>query len=252
VSRRILVAVDSSEPSLAALALAAALADERDELVGAFVEDAAMLRIAEVPASRVVGYPSGTMRRVEPSMVRQELAALAARAERATNAIVRNKAMRVSFRLIQGQVAPEVIAAAEHVDFVVIGRASQLGGTHVGTNAIAIARGAPRPVLLAGTLPWSGGAVVIALGDAAIPSVARAVALLGVSAIALVVVVDGNEPARAELARLAPMKLVTARDRESALALAERANGPIVVGGATDADLVRLLARTNVPIVVSR
>jgi hypothetical protein len=253
VSRRILVAIDASGPSLMALELAAALAEERDELVGAFVEDAALIRIAEVPATRVVGYPSATMRRVDPATIRLELAALAERVEQVTRAAMAPKRVRVTFRRVTGSVAPEVIAAAEHADFVVLGRASQpLGSSHIGANAIAIARGAPGPVLFAGTAPWSGAVLVLVLGDEAIPSVVRAVELLGVRSIARVVVVDGDEPARAALSRLAPEKLVTVGDREAAVAMAARAAGPIVVGGASDADLVRLLRASAFPILVAR
>lgn len=253
MSRRILVAVDSSRPSLRALDLAAALANEADELALAFVEDASLLRIAEVPAARVVGYPSATMRRVDPSTVQRELAALAERMLREARARAAEKRVRVTLRQLRGQVAVELIAASEHADIVVLGRASQhLGDAYVGSNALAVARGARRPVLLAGSGVWSGNVTVVVLGEEAIPSAVAAVRLLGVRVVSRVVVVDGDERTRAELARLAPEKVLTVADRAEALSWAAHAGGPVVIGGATEADLTALLARTFAPILVAR
>ena len=71
-TRRILVALDASQHSLAALEAASELAEAlKAELVGIFVEDVNLLNLAGLPFVREVGYPSGAARPLDsPSMER--------------------------------------------------------------------------------------------------------------------------------------------------------------------------------------
>ncbi|MGD8821809.1 MAG: universal stress protein, partial [Anaerolineales bacterium] len=64
---RILVAVDASSHSRAALEAAAELAASLEvELVGIFVEDINLMRLAELPIAVEIETPTGQVRRIDP------------------------------------------------------------------------------------------------------------------------------------------------------------------------------------------
>ena len=86
--RRILVALDASPHSFAALEAAAHLAAHLEaELSGLYVEDENLLRGAELPITRMVGSFSGEVRPVERGDMEQQLNVQAARARRALEQI---------------------------------------------------------------------------------------------------------------------------------------------------------------------
>ncbi|RMF77434.1 MAG: universal stress protein, partial [Nitrospirae bacterium] len=81
--RRIVVAVDASADSLAAVRAAARLAEALSaELHGLFVEDANLVRLARLPFAREVRL-SAAPRRLEAAALERELRALAAQARQA-------------------------------------------------------------------------------------------------------------------------------------------------------------------------
>jgi len=120
--RRILVALDASPYSLAALEMAANLAATMEaELAGLFVEDVDLLRMADAPSAMEIAYPgeaspmSRTIMegklRAQSEQIRNTLAAAADRAQ-----------VRWSFRTVRGEVASTLLAAASQHDIVAIGR----------------------------------------------------------------------------------------------------------------------------------
>jgi nucleotide-binding universal stress UspA family protein len=148
--RRILVALDASPDSLAALDAAARLAAKMNaELQGLFVEDQELLRLAEIPLARELAYFSAagvplsreTMERKLRAQSAQIRAALAGAAERAHVAY--------SFRSVRGQVEIEVSTAAGDVDLLVLGGIGWSVGrrARIGSTALGIASGSI-PVLL--------------------------------------------------------------------------------------------------------
>jgi len=120
--RRILVALDASPYSLAALEMAANLAATLEaELAGLFVEDVDLLRMADAPWAREIAYQgeaSPTSRTVMERKLRaqsdQIRSILAEAAERAQ--------VRWSFRTVRGEVASALLAAASQHDIVAMGR----------------------------------------------------------------------------------------------------------------------------------
>lgn len=120
--RRILVALDASPYSLAALEMAANLAATLEaELAGLFVEDVDLLRMADAPSAREIAYQgeaSPTSRTVMERKLRaqsdQIRSILAEAAERAQ--------VRWSFRTVRGEVASALLAAASQHDIVAMGR----------------------------------------------------------------------------------------------------------------------------------
>ncbi len=177
---RILVALDTSAHGRAALAAAAALAAElRAELLGLFVEDANLLRLASLPFGGQAAWgPAAEDARDEERMSRA-LRAEAARLRQQMADEAERLHLRWSFQVTRGAVAREVIEAAERVDLVVMGTAGRnpMTGASLGSTARTVARLAPRSVafLRPGVTPGRPVAVFYDGSEAA----GRALALAG-------------------------------------------------------------------------
>jgi len=153
--RRILVALDTSPNSLAALDAAVNLAATLNaELLGLFVEDAALLRLAEVPCAREILYFSTAEIPLSRASMESRFKAQAEQARKALAAAARRAHVEWSFRTARGDVASEVLAAASDVDLLTMGK----GGwsldrkIHMGSTALELSTSSI-PVLL---LPESG------------------------------------------------------------------------------------------------
>lgn len=151
VFRRILVALDASPHSLAALEAAVALAaDLQAELLGLFVEDADLLRLAALPFVRELGLYSAKPRPLNEPQVERELRARARRAEQALAAMADRAQVRWSFRVVRGMISAELLAAAVEADLISLGRTgwSLAGRRRVGSTARTILSQASRPALV--------------------------------------------------------------------------------------------------------
>jgi len=164
--RRILVAVDASPHSLAALQQAAEMAARlQAELIGLFVEDINLLRLAELDMAHEFGLIGGSLAggglagtgpKVATGLAGMEnqIRALAAQARRAFELAGRRSGVPHRFRVARGQVARELIAAAEEADLLILGWAGRpllgrpLGHPRLGMTARSVATGAGRSVLL--------------------------------------------------------------------------------------------------------
>lgn len=147
--RRILVALDNSSDSLAALEAAVRLAASvRAEVVGLFVEDANLLRLAGLPFTREVRLPSAG--ELDHRGMEQQLRLLAWQARRTLREAAEAHAVEWSFRVVRGQVTPEVLAAALDADLLTLGKASRPLTRHnrLGSTARAAATEAAGSVLL--------------------------------------------------------------------------------------------------------
>jgi len=153
---RILVALDTSPHSLAALQQAAEMAARlRAELIGLFVEDINLLRLAELDFAREFPLVRGDFE-LTPGLrgMENQLRALAAQARRSFEEAGRRSGVPHRFRIARGQVTRELIAAAEEADLLILGWASQappglpLPSPRLGATARSVVRGAGRSVLL--------------------------------------------------------------------------------------------------------
>jgi nucleotide-binding universal stress UspA family protein len=149
--RRILVALDASLHSLAALEAASELADAmRAELVGIFVEDINLLHLAGLPFAREVGYLSVSDRPLDSLSMERQLRIQAEQVKQALAVVAGRRQLRWSFRVVRGQVTAELLTAAQEADLLALGRASWATTRRVRLGATArevIAR-ARLPVLL--------------------------------------------------------------------------------------------------------
>lgn len=146
---RILVAVDASPPSLAALEAAAELAASlQAELLGLYIEDINLLRAADSPFAREVGTFSGVIRELDSQRLQRQLRSQANRVRRRLSQLAERAHVRWSFRVTRGAIDAELLSAASDVDLVILGRAGWSGKRRLGSTAQAMASQAPRPALI--------------------------------------------------------------------------------------------------------
>jgi nucleotide-binding universal stress UspA family protein len=149
--RRILVALDASLHSQAALEAASELAQAlKAELIGIFVEDVNLLHLAGLPFAREVEYPSGIARPLDSPSMERGLRIQAEQARQTLAGIAARRQLQWSFRVVRGQVAAELLTAAQEADLLALGRASWASTRRVrlGATARMVVAQALRPVLL--------------------------------------------------------------------------------------------------------
>jgi nucleotide-binding universal stress UspA family protein len=200
--RRILVAIDASRQSLAALDAATRLASELEaELLGMFVEDVNLLRLAGLPFAREIGRATARARRLADVDMARALRAQAARAEQALAGAAREYNLHWSFRVARGQVAAELLHAAQESDLLALGVTyiSVVPGARFGTTLRTVMAAAPRPLLLlpAGARLRPPYVVVYDGSDAAQRALALAASLAAGSTPAVLTVLLVARPDRA-------------------------------------------------------
>ncbi len=147
--RRILIALDASPHSLAALRAAAELAAHLEaELSGLFVEDINLLRISDLPFTRQVSYYSATISRVDRQEIEQQLRAQAAYARRMLQNHAENRRVRSTFRVARGAIAEELINAAMENDLLILGKAGWSRRKRLGSTTLVMISQSPRHTLI--------------------------------------------------------------------------------------------------------
>jgi len=162
--RRVLVALDPSPHGRAALAEAIALAARQGaEIVGLFVEDEELLRVAGLPFVREFGLcdPRGRPLDLREMERRLRAQAMAMREEMEREAA--RTRITCTFQVTRGQVATEVIAAGANADVIFVGRTrEQARASRLGSTARAVLSRSRRTVFCVRHRPVSGRAVVAA------------------------------------------------------------------------------------------
>jgi nucleotide-binding universal stress UspA family protein len=146
--RRILVAVDASPHSLAALRAAVDLAERFDaELTGVYVEDINLLRMAELPFTREVRVYSSAQP-LDPQHLEQELRVQARRARQALAQSARRSNLRTSFLVRRGVVSVELLKAALEADLVILGKAGWSRRRQMGSTTRILVSQSPSSTLI--------------------------------------------------------------------------------------------------------
>ena len=148
--RHILVALDASTHSLAAVEAAADLAAAMQaEMEGLFIEDINLIRLASLPCTREVRH-TASLASLDLEQMERALKAQAAEARQALAAAARRAHVQWSFHVARGRVAHEVLAAAAAADLVTLGKLgrSRSPQARLGSTVLRVLAGAPVALLL--------------------------------------------------------------------------------------------------------
>lgn len=147
--RRILLALDASSHSRAGLRAAVRLAAPTGaELVGIFVHDIALLRLAGLAGATEIDALSAEARAVERARLERQMEALARRARRALAREADRREVRWSFRTARGRVAAELRTAAGEADLLILGVRGWFPGRGPGSTVRALLADPATPVLV--------------------------------------------------------------------------------------------------------
>ncbi|MCR8913383.1 universal stress protein [Marinobacter panjinensis] len=148
---RVLVLIDGSRMSYAALEAAADIAGKRGaDILGVFVEELNLVRSAGYGFSREVGSVSGISRPFDPGILEQRMRRLADHARAALAGAVKQRGGKAALSIARGRVIDEVLAIAGPDDLLVLGRTgwSSPAGARLGSTARGLIRQSPGQVLL--------------------------------------------------------------------------------------------------------
>lgn len=151
IFRRILVALDDSPHSRAALDMAVWLAaDLGAELEALFVKDKNLLRAAQLPFAEEVRAHSVSPKSLTDRRVQRQLRYQAERAEAALQEATERAEVSYNFRVVEGDVTRKLREAAEEVDLLAMGKASTRRSSRrrLGTTCQALLSECTTPVLV--------------------------------------------------------------------------------------------------------
>jgi nucleotide-binding universal stress UspA family protein len=206
---RILVTLDASPNSLTRIRTAAELAANlRAELIGLFVEDANLLRIAELPFVREFSMYAPIGRRIRLEQLQQELRAHSERLRRALADAADAREVPWIFRMVRGSVAKEVLLAAAEADLMILGRmtwAPPRGRRLGSTVRMILSQGRGLTLVLHEETDWTPPVSVIFDGsDLSLKALNVAAHLVGIrdGGLSVFVLAPDREAARREQARV--------------------------------------------------
>jgi len=151
VAERVLVALDASPQSQAALRAAARVAAAMQaELLGLFVEDANLFHLCNSPFCREVGLRTAVVRQLESQTVERQLRVLAAEMRRSLARVAGEAQVHWSFQVTRGAVEHELLTAAENSVLLSLGRTSWLTGSRLGSTTRMVVQRTLRPLLILG------------------------------------------------------------------------------------------------------
>lgn len=149
---RILVAVDASPHSLAALEAALKLAGRVEaELIGIYIEDINLIRLSELPFAQEIGRYSALTRRVDIRQMESQLRSQARLARRILRSRAESAHLRWSFRVARGAIPAELLAAALEADMMILGKSGWSQREQLGSTARTIVVDAPGHTLISQT-----------------------------------------------------------------------------------------------------
>lgn len=163
-----MVALDGSRESMAALDAAVTLAEELDaDLIGLFVEDVNLVRLAQMPFAREVYLTTARFHALTDEEMSQTIRLQAARARRALREATRRAGIHSEFQIIRGLVPASVAAAAVNADLLILGRISRPLNRRMrlGSTARAALTQARRSILLTRRQQGAERSVLVTFDD---------------------------------------------------------------------------------------
>lgn len=148
--RRILVALDASPDSQAALDAAVRLAVGLDaEIEGLFIEDETLLRAARLPFCKEVRAHTAPPKQLNDRRIQRQLRYQAEYAEHTLQQAAEEAEVPYSFRTVQGDVTRELLRAAAQADLVVLGKTStESSRRRLGSTSETLLAESSSPVLV--------------------------------------------------------------------------------------------------------
>lgn len=150
-SKEILVALDHSHHSRAALESAAAIAQLMQAKVhGIFVHDDRWLRVSKLSSLFEIDELTGSVTPIKRNSVEQEIRSLERSIRDYFNRIVREHELSQSWSSTEGAVAEKVLEASKQADIISIGSRGRSYSRHekIGSTALSIIQKANKPVLI--------------------------------------------------------------------------------------------------------
>ncbi len=147
--RRILVALDTAEPSAAALEEAARLAAGlHAELVGLFIEDAELLQAAALPMTRMVPYQTRTLADFDPASLQRAYRIWSAEVRRSLEAVAAQWRIKWSFQIARGIYTEQLMATIRAGDLLALASSKHQRRSRTGLAAFTVAAQAPCSLFL--------------------------------------------------------------------------------------------------------
>jgi hypothetical protein len=163
----VLVMLDPGAPSAEALeAVTSFSAGRPARLLGLFVEDADLHRLAELPFAREIRFAGGTESALEPGRLSQEIERQMVEVRQRFEEASASLRLASSFRVVRGQVLEEVERAAAEADLLLIGRAGRRAGLrNWQARALGLLPGRIRKTVVYVQESWATGRTVVAYWD---------------------------------------------------------------------------------------
>lgn len=149
--RKILVAVDTSAHSRAALEAAATLAKITEANIhGIFVQEEHWSKVSRLPSVKTVNELTGKSQSLEKDTIEKQVGRLKKRLYRQLKFISQRKEIDHSWETASGLVEEKILEAAKEADLITIGRRGRsfLRHKRLGSTAKAIIQQADKPILV--------------------------------------------------------------------------------------------------------
>lgn len=163
----ILVALDASPHSAAALVAAAEVAAALNlELRGLYVEDVNLLHLCGLPFGLEIGSFTANPRRLEQAHMERDFRIQASLLRKIMADVAGRQRVSWSFKVVRGGVTQELLSAGSTAQMVSLGRVGTTPGKRTGSTAQAIVRNTQRPVIVqSAQMALIGPFAVAYLGD---------------------------------------------------------------------------------------
>lgn len=120
--QRVVVGLDSTSADADLLQVAAALALAlRAELAGLYIEDEQLLRLAELPIARELGFPSARPRRLAPHDVQRALRVQADRARQLMAGLAEQLELSWTLEVVRGEMSRSALTFTTITDLLIVG-----------------------------------------------------------------------------------------------------------------------------------
>jgi nucleotide-binding universal stress UspA family protein len=165
---RILVSLDSSKHSYAALQAAVELARHYDAtLKGIFVEDTTLLNLAEMPFHTEVGEYSATIREISSDGITRGILVQSQWVTKTFHKLIKQTKLQSEFSIIRGKVIQTIDQESDKCDLLIIGKSGSnpLIGRRLGSTTKAIIQKEHKSLLLLEEGNHLGNPIIILFND---------------------------------------------------------------------------------------